>query len=131
MLIHNPYKNRLQKNVCHPQTIQSIVYLVLQNAKVRRIFVLLYFYVFILPFLTTDTNNIIDTNCCMIFIDEEAQIYQNWNEYKRKNSLPEGYILAPENGIYSIDEDNNVCNIRNNAFLFRIIINNIHYFFFN
>lgn len=47
-------------------------------------------------------------DCCMIFVDECGRVYQNWADYKRKNILPEGVLIAPRNGIYNIDSDGNV-----------------------
>lgn len=48
--------------------------------------------------------------CCMIFVDEHARVYQNWEEFKVNNDYPAGYIVAPSFGIYNtngdIDSDN-------------------------
>lgn len=37
----------------------------------------------------------------MIFVDENARVYQNWTEYKYNNNLPPGLAVAPVNGIYN------------------------------
>jgi len=57
----------------------------------------------------------------MIFVDEHARVYQNWNEYKNNNSLPKSYVFSPQNGIYNNDDNNDVYN--NKIFLFYILTN--------
>ncbi|KAG4071418.1 hypothetical protein HA402_011572 [Bradysia odoriphaga] len=48
--------------------------------------------------------------CCMIFVDEHARVYQNWEEFKMNNDYTPGYIVAPSLGVYNtngdIDSDN-------------------------
>lgn len=54
------------------------------------------------------------SGCCMIFIDEHSRIYQNWQQYLKNNILPGGIMVAPSNGIYSLNENDEVityCNI--------------------
>lgn len=45
----------------------------------------------------------------MIFVDEHARVYQNWEEFKVNNDYPPGYIVAPTFGVYNtngnIDSD--------------------------
>lgn len=53
-----------------------------------------------------DNNN--SRNCCMIFIDEDGRVYQNWKNYVEYNNLPDSYIVAPKNGIYNSDDMDNV-----------------------
>lgn len=46
----------------------------------------------------------------MIFVDEHARVYQNWEEFKVNNDYTPGYLVAPLFGIYNtngdIDSDN-------------------------
>ncbi|XP_030385152.1 uncharacterized protein LOC115632232 isoform X2 [Scaptodrosophila lebanonensis] len=44
------------------------------------------------------------SNCCMIFVDENGRVYQNWQSYVEDNELPPGVMVAPENGVYNIRE---------------------------
>lgn len=37
----------------------------------------------------------------MIFVDEHARVYANWNEYINNNTLPKAIIVAPKRGIYT------------------------------
>lgn len=37
----------------------------------------------------------------MIFVDEHARVYANWNEYLNNNTLPKAIIITPKRGIYS------------------------------
>ncbi|XP_055911333.1 uncharacterized protein LOC129945548 isoform X2 [Eupeodes corollae] len=46
------------------------------------------------------------SNCCMIFIDEMGNVYQNWNHFIKTNCLPEGVALAPSQGVYQFENDN-------------------------
>lgn len=46
--------------------------------------------------------------CCMIFVDIFARVYHSWNQFKNNNKLPEGYIIAPTNGILT-KSGNEVC----------------------
>lgn len=48
------------------------------------------------------------SGCCMIFIDEHSRIYQNWQQYLKNNILPGGIMVAPSNGIYSLNENDEV-----------------------
>ncbi|TDG38599.1 hypothetical protein AWZ03_014978, partial [Drosophila navojoa] len=43
--------------------------------------------------------------CCMIFIDETGRVNANWLKYVRKNALPKGTMIAPEQGIYRFNSD--------------------------
>ncbi|XP_004525632.1 uncharacterized protein LOC101452705 [Ceratitis capitata] len=48
------------------------------------------------------------SGCCMIFIDEHSRIYQNWNQYLKNNMLPSGTMVAPKNGVYTFNENEEV-----------------------
>ncbi|XP_004525226.1 uncharacterized protein LOC101448794 isoform X2 [Ceratitis capitata] len=48
------------------------------------------------------------SNCCMIFVDEFGRVYRNWKTYISDNDLPEGLMVAPRNGVYTIDDDGKV-----------------------
>uniref|UniRef100_A0A1B0CZ15 Uncharacterized protein n=1 Tax=Phlebotomus papatasi TaxID=29031 RepID=A0A1B0CZ15_PHLPP len=39
-------------------------------------------------------------NCCMIFVDVHARVYENWEAYCKENLLPECIIVAPKKGIF-------------------------------
>lgn len=41
----------------------------------------------------------------MIFVDEHARVYQNWDEFKANNEYPPGYLVAPTLGIYNTNGD--------------------------
>lgn len=41
----------------------------------------------------------------MIFVDEHARVYQNWEEFKANNEYPPGYIVAPTSGVYNTNGD--------------------------
>lgn len=43
--------------------------------------------------------------CCMIFVDEQARVYQNWEEFKVNNDYPPGYLVAPTGGVYNTNGD--------------------------
>lgn len=45
------------------------------------------------------------TNCCMVFIDEQGNVYKNWTHFMETNVLPEGIALAPPNGVYRTEND--------------------------
>ncbi|XP_073840146.1 uncharacterized protein [Musca autumnalis] len=51
-------------------------------------------------------NSNSSSGCCMIFIDEQSRIYQNWNDFVENNELPVGVMVAPLNGCYSMDHNN-------------------------
>uniref|UniRef100_A0A7G3B2P0 DUF4781 domain-containing protein n=1 Tax=Lutzomyia longipalpis TaxID=7200 RepID=A0A7G3B2P0_LUTLO len=40
-------------------------------------------------------------NCCMIFVDDHARVYSNWEDFRQSNLLPESTIVAPECGVYN------------------------------
>ncbi|XP_032590702.1 uncharacterized protein LOC6558864 isoform X2 [Drosophila grimshawi] len=42
------------------------------------------------------------SNCCMIFVDENGRVYQNWDAYLANNQLPAGIMVAPARGIYTL-----------------------------
>ncbi|XP_001353228.3 uncharacterized protein pst [Drosophila pseudoobscura] len=42
------------------------------------------------------------SNCCMVFVDENGRVYQNWTSYVATNELPAGVMVAPERGIYKM-----------------------------
>lgn len=48
------------------------------------------------------------TNCCMIFVDDNGRVYQNWADYKSNNTLPKGILVAPRNGFYNFDEKDRI-----------------------
>uniref|UniRef100_A0A034WAH9 DUF4781 domain-containing protein n=1 Tax=Bactrocera dorsalis TaxID=27457 RepID=A0A034WAH9_BACDO len=48
------------------------------------------------------------SGCCMIFIDEHSRIYQNWQQYLKNNILPSGTMIAPSNGVYTLNENDEV-----------------------
>lgn len=50
-------------------------------------------------------NSNSSNGCCMIFIDEQARVYQNWNDFVENNELPPGTMVAPARGCYSLDAD--------------------------
>ncbi|XP_016985231.1 uncharacterized protein LOC108048830 isoform X2 [Drosophila rhopaloa] len=43
--------------------------------------------------------------CCMIFLDENARVYSNWEQYVFRNTLPKGLMIAPSQGIYTFHSD--------------------------
>lgn len=57
------------------------------------------------------------SNCCMIFIDEMGNVYQNWNHFIKTNCLPEGVALAPSQGVYQFENDNDNSTARVNKLL--------------
>ncbi|XP_060651585.1 uncharacterized protein LOC132788269 [Drosophila nasuta] len=46
------------------------------------------------------SNNSVD--CCMIYVDENGRVYQNWKSYLDNNELPEGIMVAPPRGVYKL-----------------------------
>ncbi|XP_043950916.1 uncharacterized protein LOC108034892 isoform X2 [Drosophila biarmipes] len=42
--------------------------------------------------------------CCMIFVDENARVYSNWEQYVFRNTLPQGLMIAPSQGIYTFSD---------------------------
>lgn len=42
------------------------------------------------------------------FVDEDGNIYKNWEAYKSENKLNAGILVAPTNGHYSISENGQV-----------------------
>ncbi|XP_069968137.1 uncharacterized protein [Bactrocera oleae] len=48
------------------------------------------------------------SGCCMIFIDEHSRIYQNWQQYLKNNILPSGTMIAPSNGVYTLNRNDEV-----------------------
>lgn len=43
--------------------------------------------------------------CCMIFVDENARVYANWEQFVFRNTLPKGLMIAPSQGIYTFTGD--------------------------
>lgn len=43
-----------------------------------------------------------------VVIDENGNIYANWDSYKETNKLKCGIMVAPQNGCYTFDEDGKV-----------------------
>ncbi|XP_017080516.1 uncharacterized protein LOC108114207 [Drosophila eugracilis] len=43
--------------------------------------------------------------CCMIFVDENARVYSNWEQYVFRNTLPKGLMIAPSQGVYTFTGD--------------------------
>ncbi|XP_019893754.1 uncharacterized protein LOC101895154 isoform X2 [Musca domestica] len=56
-------------------------------------------------------NSNSSSGCCMIFIDEQSRIYQNWNDFVNNNELPIGAMVAPANGCYYLDDNNTTTNM--------------------
>ncbi|EDW79405.1 uncharacterized protein Dwil_GK20460 [Drosophila willistoni] len=53
-----------------------------------------------------DTNSdSTSEGCCMVFIDEHGRVYPNWQRYVYGNTLPKGCMIAPNNGIYTFSND--------------------------
>lgn len=46
------------------------------------------------------SNN--SSDCCMIYVDENGRVYQNWESYLTENELPEGIMVAPRRGVYNL-----------------------------
>uniref|UniRef100_A0ABK9MK19 DUF4781 domain-containing protein n=1 Tax=Glossina morsitans morsitans TaxID=37546 RepID=A0ABK9MK19_GLOMM len=44
------------------------------------------------------------TDCCMVYVDEEGRVYQNWQSYVNENVLPPGFMVAPHCGVYNFDQ---------------------------
>ncbi|XP_017103794.2 uncharacterized protein [Drosophila bipectinata] len=42
------------------------------------------------------------SNCCNLFVDENARVYQNWKHYVDTNVLPPGTMVVPKSGIYQL-----------------------------
>ncbi|KAH8364261.1 hypothetical protein KR084_004986 [Drosophila pseudotakahashii] len=42
--------------------------------------------------------------CCMIFVDENARVYTNWEQYVFRNTLPKGLMIAPSQGVYTFSD---------------------------
>ncbi|KAM7355381.1 uncharacterized protein ACRADG_001460 isoform 2-T2 [Cochliomyia hominivorax] len=53
-------------------------------------------------------NSNSSAGCCMIFIDEQSRIYQNWKDFVNNNKLPIGTMIAPKNGCYTLNNQNKV-----------------------
>ncbi|XP_013107001.2 uncharacterized protein LOC106086753 isoform X1 [Stomoxys calcitrans] len=53
-----------------------------------------------------NSNN--SAGCCMIFIDEQSRIYQNWSDFMENNQMPIGTMVAPVNGCYGLDKNGKV-----------------------
>ncbi|XP_062129834.1 uncharacterized protein LOC133841409 [Drosophila sulfurigaster albostrigata] len=51
-------------------------------------------------------NNSVD--CCMIYVDENGRVYQNWESYLDNNELPEGIMVAPRRGVYNLTSNGSV-----------------------
>ncbi|XP_034483888.1 uncharacterized protein LOC117789014 [Drosophila innubila] len=46
------------------------------------------------------SNN--SSDCCMIYVDENGRVYQNWDSYVTENELPEGIMVTPRRGVYNL-----------------------------
>ncbi|KAH8302224.1 hypothetical protein KR044_004186, partial [Drosophila immigrans] len=46
------------------------------------------------------SNN--SVNCCMIYVDENGRVYQNWEAFVSNNQLPEGVMVTPRRGVYNL-----------------------------
>lgn len=44
-------------------------------------------------------------NPCRIFIDDTGRVYQTWEQYLKKNKLPERKMTLPLNGRYTVEND--------------------------
>lgn len=44
----------------------------------------------------------------MIFVDEYARVYMDWDDFLNSNMLPRAYMIAPKQGIYQTDSWNMV-----------------------
>lgn len=44
-------------------------------------------------------------NCCMLFVDETARVYNTWEAYVNNNNLPRGIMVAPKRGVYVTETD--------------------------
>lgn len=44
----------------------------------------------------------------MMFIDEFARVYENWENFKETNKIVSSHIVAPKNGVYQTDLRGNV-----------------------
>lgn len=40
-------------------------------------------------------------NCCALFVDETARVYENWHRFQTDNKYEDGLVVAPSNGIYN------------------------------
>ncbi|GAB0090409.1 hypothetical protein DMENIID0001_051400 [Sergentomyia squamirostris] len=47
-------------------------------------------------------------DCCMIFVDDQARVYSNWSDFRDCNVLPDSIVVAPRNGIYNCDQEDQV-----------------------
>ncbi|XP_055704428.1 uncharacterized protein LOC129802542 [Phlebotomus papatasi] len=47
-------------------------------------------------------------DCCMIFVDDHARVYSNWQDFKNSTALPDSLVVAPRKGIYNCDSKGNV-----------------------
>uniref|UniRef100_A0A1B0FKJ6 DUF4781 domain-containing protein n=1 Tax=Glossina morsitans morsitans TaxID=37546 RepID=A0A1B0FKJ6_GLOMM len=43
------------------------------------------------------------TDCCMVYVDEEGRVYQNWQSYVNENVLPPGCMVTPHCGVYNFE----------------------------
>ncbi|XP_034101750.1 uncharacterized protein LOC117566366 [Drosophila albomicans] len=41
-------------------------------------------------------------DCCLIYVDENGRVYQNWESYVTSNQLPEGIMVTPPRGVYNL-----------------------------
>lgn len=48
------------------------------------------------------------TDCCMVFVDDNGRVYQDWDDYLENNNLPEGILVAPRKGYYNFNEGGQV-----------------------
>ncbi|KAM8710835.1 hypothetical protein ACLKA7_017462 [Drosophila subpalustris] len=48
------------------------------------------------------------SDCCMIYVDENGRVYQNWASYLAENELPEGIMVSPRRGVYNFNRRKDV-----------------------
>lgn len=57
-------------------------------------------------FISAEDND--STDCCMVFVDDNGRVYQDWDDYLENNNLPEGILVAPRKGYYNFNEGGQV-----------------------
>ncbi|XP_030239496.1 uncharacterized protein LOC115562330 [Drosophila navojoa] len=50
--------------------------------------------------ISEDSTN--SSDCCMVFVDDQGRVYQNWMAYVENNELPKGIMVAPRRGVYNL-----------------------------
>lgn len=53
--------------------------------------------------ISEDSTN--SSDCCMVFVDDQGRVYQNWMAYVENNELPKGIMVAPRRGVYNLIND--------------------------